>query len=325
MSAPLTIGIDLGGTNIKAGLVDEHQGLRSRREIPTEAERGCDHVIARLITLARELRQQLPASAESPAVGIGVPGPLDHARGIVHHAPNLPGWVNVPLRERLQRELGLPVCVENDANAAAFGEFVAGAGRDVRDMVMLTLGTGIGGGVVLDGKLWRGSFDNAGEIGHMIVEIGGRPCPCGQHGCLERYASATAIAQRYAEETAGRAGAAEAPAGPDAEEVLRRGESGDARAARIWDEACRYLAVACVNIQHLFNVQRIVLAGGLIQAGERLLDPLRRHFERLTWRIAPDHPQIALATLGNDAGLVGAAALARLTCHPSLHNRGDPP
>lgn len=320
MSAPLTIGIDLGGTNIKAGLVDGGQQLRTRRETPTEAERGCEHVIARLITLVQELRQQLPAAADCPAVGIGVPGPLDHARGVVRHAPNLPGWVNVPLRERLQQELGLPVCVENDANAAAYGEYVAGAGRDVRDMVLLTLGTGIGGGIVLDGKLWRGSFGNAGEIGHMIVEIGGRPCPCGQLGCLERYASAAAIAQRYAEETTGPASAAPfaqgAPTSPGAEEVLRLSESGDALAARMWDEACRYLAVACVNLQRLLNVQRIVLAGGLIHAGRRLLDPVRAYYERFTWRIAPDHPQIALAKLGNDAGILGAAALACLTYHP---------
>lgn len=318
----VTIGIDVGGTNIKAGVVDAGGAAVVRREIETEAARGFEHVFQRLTSLANELRGA--AGQPVSAIGIGVPGPLSHARGVIHRAPNLPGWVNVPMRDRFSAATGLPVCLENDANAAAFGEFVAGAGRALRDLVMLTLGTGIGGGVILDGRLWRGSFDNAGEIGHMIVLPGGRECPCGQRGCLERYASANAVAERAAE--ALRAGERSALSDPflqgqragagggglTAADVEGAATEGDALASRVWEEMCRCLAIACVNIQHLYNPQAVILAGGLINAGGRLLEPVRRCFDALTWTIAPDRPRIELAELGGNAGLIGAAALARI-------------
>ncbi len=247
---------------------------------------------------------------------MGAPGPLSHAEGVIHHAPNLPGWENVPLRDELAAGSGFAVTLENDANAAAYGEYAAGAGRDVDDMVMLTLGTGVGGGIVLGGQLWRGAFDSAGELGHTIVVPDGRACPCGQRGCLERYASAQAVAQRLCE--AVRAGAESTlkvrvlnEEELDARDVLAARNAGDALAQRIWDETCYYLAVAAVNLQHLLNPQLIVLAGGLINAGAELLDPVRKHFDEQSWKIAPDAPQIEFAKLGTDAGTIGAAALAR--------------
>ncbi len=304
-----TLGIDVGGTNIKAGLVDPAGNVLARREIDTQAERGCEHVLARIVELARALMNDPAAGGRVVALGIGVPGPLSHKQGIVFHAPNLPGWVNVPIRSRLQEALNIPVCLENDANAAAYGEFFSGAGRDVDTMVMLTLGTGVGGGIILDGRLWRGSFDSAGEVGHMIVIPDGRACPCGQRGCLERYASAAAIGERWLEAKGGRGSAVGAPS--TAEDVQRAMEAGDADATRVWDEACRVLALGCVNLQHLVNPQLVVLAGGLINAGAALLEPVRRHFDELSWRIAPDRPAIELARLGGNAGLIGAASLAR--------------
>lgn len=316
MADPLTIGIDVGGTNLKAGLVGPQHAIIERREIETEAARGVDHVLARIAALILELRRAagLRGSAVR-GIGVGVPGPLDFARGLVFNAPNLPGWVNVPVRDRLSAACGAAVQVENDANAAAYGEFVAGAGRDSHDMVFLTLGTGVGGGIVADGRVHRGAFGNAGEVGHVIVQPGGRACPCGQLGCLERYSSASAIEQRTAE--ALRAGrdsslAAQLRAGReiDAPDVAAAARAGDALAAEIWDDACRYLALACTTLQHIVNPRVVVLGGGLIRSGPQLLDPVRRHLAALTWKMAADCPRIELATLGGDAGVIGAAAIA---------------
>jgi glucokinase len=308
------IGIDLGGTNIKAGLLDHSGVLLQRWSIETEASGGFEHVFARLVGLIK----QIAAENRGPVggLGIGVPGPMSHARGFVFGAPNLPGWVNIPLRDRLLEATGLRVSVENDANAAAYGEFVAGAGKGCRDMVLLTLGTGIGGGVVAGGRLHRGFFDNAGEVGHMIVIPDGRACPCGQHGCLERYSSANAVAERLVEAVqAGqksllgdRIRRSEAI---HAQDVVRASENGCETAQRIWDEACKLLAIACVNLQHLVNPQRVLLAGGLINAGEQLLTPLRKHFAQQTWHVSRDQPEISFATLEGDAGVIGAAELAR--------------
>jgi glucokinase len=317
MAATYTIGIDLGGTNLKGGICDPVGTLVRRESIDTQAEHGFEHVLGRMAGLVdRLLRQSGLTKTQIAGIGVGAPGPMSHARGVIHQAPNLPGWVNIPLRDRFADATGLPVVLENDANAAAFGEFTAGAGRDVRNMVMLTLGTGIGGGIVLDGKLWRGSFDNAGEIGHTVVVPDGRACPCGQKGCLERYASANAVAERVSE--AVRAGEDSllkpkvAGGQPfDARDVVAAVDTGDPLAARIWDETCYYLALAAVNLRHVLNPELVVFAGGLINAGPRLLERVCAHFERLSWKIAPDAPRLALATLGSDAGTIGAAALAR--------------
>jgi glucokinase len=313
-----TIGIDLGGTNIKAGVVDRSGKLVRRTSIETQAQHGFEHVFGRLVQLVDDLiaAADLPKS-EIAAIGYGTPGPMSHEDGVVYASPNLPGWENIPLRARFSEATGLPVVLDNDANAAAYGEFVAGAGRGTRDMVMLTLGTGIGGGIVLDGVIERGAFDNAAEIGHMIVVVGGRDCPCGQRGCLERYGSANAVPERFVE--ALRAGEnSPLRARVDADDALTSvdiadaARAGDALATRIWDETCLYLAIACVNIQHLLNPECVVLGGGLIGAGDQLLEPVREHFRQQAWQIAQDHPRIELATLGDDAGIIGAASLARL-------------
>lgn len=312
------IGIDLGGTNIKAGVVGLDHAVLTHRSVETQAGGGFEHVFGRIVDLCRELLDWAVAGGHRvTAAGIGAPGPMVHKTGVVISAPNLPGWNNVPIRDRLSAAINLPATLENDANAAAYGEYLAVASGGVRDMVMLTLGTGIGGGVILAGQLWRGSFDNAGEVGHTIVVPDGRPCPCGQRGCLERYASAHAVGVRCGEALA--AGAEsnlrsvwQARGEVTAKEVQEAAQGGDALAARIWDETCVYLAIACVNLQHVLNPQLIVLAGGLIAAGDALLAPVRRHFAERTWKAAQDAPRIELARLGGDAGIIGAAALAQI-------------
>ncbi|MCH7871362.1 MAG: ROK family protein [Planctomycetes bacterium] len=316
MSEQLTIGLDLGGTNTEGVVLTRGNETVIRRSMATEASGGAAHVISRLAGLVEELISAGGLDKSQIAgVGIGAPGPMSFERGVILHAPNLPGWKDVALRDELRKATSLPVVLENDANAAAFGEFVAGAGESVRDMVMLTLGTGIGGGIIIDGKLLRGRYDNAGEIGHVIVERDGRPCPCGQRGCLERYASARAIAElateaiRSSERSPLREKISRGET-IDAADVDQAAQGGDPTAMRIWDQACRRLAIAGVMIQHMINPERIVLAGGLIGAGERLLGPVREYFQNLTWKSAADGPHFALATLGGQAGAVGAAALA---------------
>jgi glucokinase len=313
-----TIGIDLGGTNIKAGILDGNDQLVYRCSIATEAEQGFEHVFCRLVQLVENCICAADLTkADIAAIGYGTPGPMSHKEGIVYASPNLPGWKNIPLRARFSEATGLPVALENDANVAAYGEFVAGAGRGTRDMVMLTLGTGIGGGIVLDGQLQRGAYDNAAEIGHTIAVPNGRACPCGQRGCLERYSSANAVAERFVEalqsgEASPLRARVEAGEVLTSVDIARAARAGDALAARIWDETCYYLALACVNIQHMLNPECVVMGGGLIGAGEQLLGPIREHFEREAWTVARDYPRIELATLGDDAGVIGAATLARI-------------
>jgi glucokinase len=313
-----TIGIDLGGTNIKAGILDGDGALIYRCSIETQAVHGFEHVFGRLVQLVEDcIRAADLTKSDIAAIGYGTPGPMSRRKGIVYASPNLPGWENIPLRDKFTEATGLPLMLDNDANVAAYGEFVAGAGRGTRDMVMLTLGTGIGGGIVLNGELLRGAFDNAAEIGHVIVVPNGRPCPCGQRGCLERYGSANAVAERFVE--ALQAGEnSPLKAGLDAGDTLtsvdvaRAAQAGDALAARIWDETCLYLAIAVLNIQHMLNPECVVFGGGLIGAGDQLLEPIRAHFQRQAWTVAKDFPRIELATLGDDAGVIGAATLARI-------------
>lgn len=315
MAADFIIGIDLGGTNIKGGVFDADRRLVLRRSIATEADRGFEHVFARLAGFVGDLMRD--AGLEPTAVrglGLGTPGPLSHRRGFIYGSPNLPGWRDIPLRERLEAALGLPVVLDNDANAAALGEFVAGAGRGTDHMVMLTLGTGIGGGVIAEGRLLRGHFENAGEMGHTIVFPGGEPCPCGQNGCLERYASANAVGRRAAE--AIRLGDSSTLITPlrqqgrlTSRDVAEAVRAGDALAMRVWDEACEALALACVNFQHALNPQRVVLGGGMANAGELLVERVRDKLASLSWRLFDDRPQVVLAECGEDAGIIGAAAL----------------
>lgn len=311
-----TLGVDVGGTNVRAGLVDRDGKVHHRAQFATEALRGPEHVVGRITSLVGEVRQK--SGIRPIAVGCGVPGPINYAEGVIENAPNLPGFKHFPIRERLLSALGVPVVLENDANAAAFGEYTAGAGLNYRAMVMLTLGTGVGGGMVLNDGLWRGVFGNAAEPGHIIIEHNGRPCPCGQRGCLERYGSASAIAERALEAVKGGEPSSlmaflEAGRELTSRDVAEAAKAGDKLATRIWDEACRALAIVVITLQHVINPDVVVLAGGLINAGDQLLDLVRMHHRELVWKMADDHPRIELATLGGDAGIIGSAALARRT------------
>ncbi|MFH1419181.1 MAG: ROK family protein [Planctomycetota bacterium] len=310
------IGLDVGGTAIKAGLVTAAGEVLARATMATETDRGVDHVIGNMVRLIDELRSPSVGEVDPlQTVGLGMPGTLSRQRGIVISPPNLPGWRDVPIVDRLGAATGLRVILDNDANNAALGEYLCGAGSGIRDMAMLTLGTGIGGGLILDGRLWHGAYENGGELGHMIVHAGGRRCKCGQMGCLEAYASATNIAIRAME-------AVEAGEPSCLKDIRDRGQpiraemiaeafaAGDPVATFVWTEACRYLAIACANIQHMLNVERIVLAGGLSGAGERLRQPVVQALEEVSSGMLGASPEIRIARLGNDAGFIGSALSA---------------
>lgn len=310
------VGVDLGGTNIKAGLLDENARVICSFSVPTEVDKGNAQVVNNIIGAAeRAIQEGGVAMSEVVGVGIGSPGPLSHRRGTIINPGNLPCLANTPIREIVKQRLGLRATLENDANAAAWGEYWAGAGKDVSDLVMFTLGTGVGGGVIVDDRMLRGYFENGAELGHIIVNPGGRKCSCGQQGCVEAYSSAYFLA-RHAEDLI-RSGqssmlARRMAAGEMlmAEHIVEAAKAGDEVARKVWHDACYYLAVATVVMQHATNPQCVVMAGGLIAAGEFLLEPIRRHFRELTWNLLDDYPDIRFATLGNDAGLIGAAGCA---------------
>ncbi|HSW46586.1 MAG TPA: ROK family protein, partial [Phycisphaerae bacterium] len=242
-------------------------------------------------------------------------GPLSHRRGLVINPGNLPCLRDTPLREIMTQRIGIKATLENDANAAAWGEFWAGAGKGVRDFLMFTLGTGVGGGVVSDGRMLRGHFENGAELGHIIVQPGGRRCSCAQLGCVEAYSSAYNLA-RVAEEmiavgeTSSLKGRVDAGQTLMAEHIVEAAQAGDALAMKVWDQACYYLGVAVVTMQHVTNPELVVLAGGLIAAGDFLLDRVRGHARQLYWNLLDDLAEIRFATLGNDAGFIGAAGCA---------------
>ncbi len=309
------VGIDLGGTNIKGGLVRRDGEVVSRKSIKTEAEGAAAHVIRRIAGLVNDLVAEAGVGKASVVgVGVGSPGPLDTQAGIVHSSGNL-RWTNVPLCDMLRPQVGLPVFLENDANAAGFGEAWVGAARNSQCMVLLTLGTGIGGGIVIGGQLWRGVADTGAELGHMTIKFDGRPCNCGNRGCIEAYAAAPAVAARMREAVdAGRDSSLRdailANEEVDSERIHKAAVAGDALAREIIEETGRFLGVAVASLVNIFNPDYIVLHGGMVNAGEMLLGPLRQEMSGRCFEVSRRHLRILPSALRGDAGIIGAAGCA---------------
>ncbi len=316
MAQKLALGIDLGGTNLECGIVTEQGTVLHRATRPARPERGPAPVLDDMAELIETAIRQVGASPdEVVGIGIGAPGPLSHRDGVIYKAANLPGWENVHLLRGIIKRVGLPATLENDGNAAAYGEFWAGAGKGASTMVAFTLGTGVGAGAIIKGELLHGYFENALEVGHTIVDPGGRLCSCGQRGCLEQYCSARSLGRRAMEEI-------ERGAKTSLTERVEPGEplgslpvaeaarAGDALACRLWDDACRFLAIGCINVQHTFNPQRVVLGGGMSRAGAFLLDRVRFHLDAQKWHLHNDLPEVVLGQLDNNAGVIGAAGCA---------------
>lgn len=309
------VGIDLGGTNIKGGLVRRDGSVVLRESIKTEVQNGPDHVVSRIAMLTRKLIADGGVSVgDVAAVCVGSPGPLDSSQGIVHEAPNL-GWVNLPLAAKLRRELNMEVFVENDANVAGFGEAWAGAARDAKCALILTLGTGVGGGIVINGQLWRGVADTAGELGHLTIDYNGRLCTCGNKGCIEAYASATGVAARFKEAVlAGRESSLKkdiiAGKEVDAEAIHVAAVAGDELSREIFEETGKYLGIAVASFVNIFNPDYIVLHGGMVNAGEMLFAPLRKEMHWRCFKSSQRNLHIFPSELGGNAGIIGAAGLA---------------
>lgn len=308
------IGVDLGGTNIKAGVVDAEGKVLSRVRAETQADRGPKVVAERIASLAREAAKAAGiAPTDAIGVGVGSPGTLDLEHGIVTFSPNMRGMDGFPLRDAVSKGLGgLPVALENDANAAARGEQWTGAGRGAHSMVMLTLGTGIGSGVVIEGRVWHGATGVGSELGHMTIDMNGPRCGCGNTGCIEALASATAMVRRMKETIA--AGVptvlAAAPDQITAKRIYEAAVAGDAPALENIRMTGVYLGVAVSNILHAYNPEVVVLSGGVIGAGAMLMDPLRAEVDKRTMLACREGATIRFAELGEDAGFIGAAGCA---------------
>lgn len=316
--SPYYLGIDLGGTYIKSGVVDDDGRPFSSVSVPTNADRG---PVAGLEAIALAGRRAVEASGltweEIRAVGLGSPGTMDIAGGMLLDPPNLPGWVNWPIRDRLAKSLGRPTVLQNDANAAAYGEFWAGAGRGARSMVMFTLGTGIGCGIVVEGRLIEGRHSHGAECGHIIIQMdNARQCSCGQYGHLEGYASATALVKRAAEalengeESILRHNLEDGTL--TARSISEADDAGDILARRLMRETARYLAVGAVSLMHTIDPDIVLFGGGMIASGPKLLEEIREFVGQMAFPTPATHTRVEYAALGGDAGFIGAAGCARL-------------
>lgn len=314
MTTDVIAAVDIGGTKIALGLADLEGRALPFRRFPTQVEHGPHRIVGRA---ADELeRMAAEAGARVLAVGVGCGGPLDRRRGLILSPPNLPGWDEFPVVGLIKERLGVPVLLDNDANAAALGEYEYGAGRGLRNLVYITVSTGIGGALIIGGQLAHGVGDGAGEVGHMVVEPGGPPCGCGARGCLEALCSGTSIARRAAERLAGggrhsalleRGGARAITA----RAVAEAARAGDAVAAEVWDETVGYLALGLGNIIAALAPEAIILGGGVSTAGEQLLSPLRRRVRESVKIMPVERVQIVQAALGGDSGVYGALLLGR--------------
>jgi len=310
----LAIGVDLGGTNIKAGIVNEEGRILEQAGLPTMAQEGPDAVISRMVRLVGELRGKVPGSLLG--VGVGSPGPLDPSEGLIYTTPNMPGWDNYPMKKKLEEKTRVPVVVENDANCAALAEYWKGAGQGSHTMILLTLGTGIGGGIVRDGRLVNGEHVAAGEVGHMVINFNGPKCGCGNHGCLEAYTGAAGIVRR-AWEVLDKPGTVsilrDMSAGDRASMtpamISAAAEKGDGEALGIIRETGRLLGIGIINLVNIFAPETVILGGGVAAAGEVLFSAVREEVKHHAMPPCNDRVRIMPAAMGNSAGVVGAASL----------------
>ncbi|MGN1421809.1 MAG: ROK family protein [Oscillospiraceae bacterium] len=309
------IGIDLGGTNIKVGLVDEEYNIIAKATAKTDLPRPAEAICGSIVETVWEVLNQAKVTiGEVNSIGIGTPGTANRNSGIVLYSCNL-GFKNTDLRSIIKGKLGKEVYVENDANAAAFGEVLAGAGKGYKDVVVVTLGTGVGGGIIIDGKIYTGFNFCGAELGHTVIHYGGRQCGCGRRGCFEAYSSATALINMTKEgmeadpnskmwEIAGSLD------GVDGKTAFDGWRAGDAAASAVVDMYIEYLGCGLTNIVNTFQPEMLLIGGGICKEGENLTKPLEKILARDSYCIDPERStKLDIAKLGNDAGIIGAAYL----------------
>jgi glucokinase len=314
----LFIGLDVGGSAMKAGVVDDNAKPLSAVSLPTEAARGQVFGLERMCeTIRQAVRTSGVTLKDIKAIGVATPGTMDIPAGIILDPPNLRPWKNVPVRHYIQEAFGRPTAFQNDANAAAFGEYWGGVGQGAHSLVLFTLGTGIGGGIIVAGQILEGEHSHGAELGHTRIEIiSPRRCGCGRWGCLEAYASATAVIQRTREalqqnpDSSPALAAASARGELGSREIFQAAEK-DEFAAKIVSDTAFYLAVGAVNLMHTIDPNMIVFGGGMIEAGEEFLQQIRRYVLELAFPIPAARTRICYAKLGSDAGFIGAAGCAR--------------
>jgi glucokinase len=322
---PYFVGIDLGGTNIKSGLVDNRGRILGYARVHSEVRSGPEAGSQRMANAAHEAVGQAGLPIERVAhIGLVTPGTMDLATGMLLNPPNLPGWSNFPIRDRVSYHTGLPVAYANDANAAAYGEFWVGSGSAHSSMLMLTLGTGVGGGIIEEGRVLNGQHSHGGECGHMIIDPDpeARLCGCGQRGHLEAYASATAIVARTREAiVSGRASVlAERPAERQLTplDIHRAAEAGDKLALEMILETARYLGLGITTLMHILDPAAVVLGGamdfggGENVVGRKFLETVTCEVQSRTFPVLAENVTIAFSSLGGDAGFIGAAGIGRL-------------
>jgi len=317
MKKNIAIGVDLGGTNIVSAIVNYQGKIVNRLKVPTLAERGKEATIERIIeTIHENIIQSTIALDNIIGIGIGAPGPLNVKKGIINFAPNLPGWEGVPLKKILEDEFNMKVVLENDANAATWGERCFGAGQGVNNLVCFTLGTGIGGGIIIDGNIYHGSNYGAAELGHMTVNKDGPRCNCGNYGCLEAYSSATGIKNRIKSRIQKGVKSHFLTFDNDhliesmsLKSIFETARMGDDLTQSVVEEAIAYLGIAIANIANMLNPEMIILLGGITNEGDNLLNPLKKEVAGRTLNSNYKFLKIVIGKLGDLAGALGAAAL----------------
>lgn len=313
------IGIDLGGTNIKVGIVSDEYVIVGRSDVKTNLPRSAEEIadsIAEAVELARE--DAKIAFTEVNSVGIGTPGAANRNNGVVLYSNNL-GFDNVPLGDMLKSRLGKEIYVENDANAAAYGEYLAGGGKGYKNVVVITLGTGVGGGIIIDGKIYTGFNFCGAELGHTVIEYGGRPCSCGRKGCFEAYSSATALINSTKKAMEANKNsrlwtiADNSLDNVDGKTAFDAMRMNDKVGIAVVNEYIEYLGCGLTNVVNIFQPEKLLIGGGICKEGDNLVKPLEKLIERDAYCIDPTHStKLGIAELGNNAGIIGAAFLYNL-------------
>lgn len=310
------IGIDVGGTNVKIALVDGEGKIIYSNSVPTYAQMGYEYTVNNIKQAIRDLMKETNTDAkEIEGIGFDFPGQVDYKTGVVKLAPNIPGWVNVPIAQMIEEEFNIPTRIDNDVRCAALGELKFGAGKGCENFVCITVGTGIGSGLVINGQLVRGVANAAGEIGHIKLQMNGGPiCGCGDTGCLEAFASGpsiVAMAQEYLK--GGKSTKFREMAGADGEItpyiVAKAAEAGDPVAKRIFEIVGSYIGMGLVSVINLLNPEKVIIGGGVAAAGDLLLDPIRKTIKERAMVVAGNSVEIVPAELGNSAGVIGASML----------------
>ncbi len=300
-----SIGVDLGGTNLRAAAVDRSGKILEKHAQSTDMTRGRDEVIDDIVSGINTVRQKIGSNSRLAGVGIGVPGFILIEKGYVTNSNNLPVLENFPLRDEIVRRLGAPIILENDANAAALGEKWMGAGKDVDNLVLLTLGTGIGGGIISDGRVLHGEVGMAAELGHITIDPNGNPCGCGNYGCLEKIASATAVEAMSDLMSVG--------VHLTSLQVYEKAVDGDEKAKMIFRQMGWALGVGIANLINIFNYPLYLLSGGMLPAWDMFAPPMLEEIRKRSFTFRNTQTRVERATLGNQAGLIGAAYLPFLS------------